>query len=398
MLTWGRMTTSGCWDNEDAGIDGADVHRVQVKAEPTKAKVLDPEKAFCNESDADGVACDRPGGSETVDGMADDLDEKENSVHQSVRFPVDQGLNNKVKLFRGERSEYVELKVDAIVNLTNERMTDWSGLSSIILERAGPTLAEECRLLDTHCQTGDAKVTRGCLLNATHVIHTVEPRYTEQFANAAGNTLHNCYRNVLTQAKERRLRSLALPCIYTKKKGYPREKGCHIAGRALRCFMDKFGDDFEEIVLFLESDKDFELYRDTLSVYFPRNREEETYAKKELQNVDLDDWGQEIQKDRQIRISAMPGAAAASVLVPRRPAPPRPTSPKKTRIPRGGIWCGHLFRQLKLLRDACPRKRRGKPKRYGCPKYILRIRNRSQRTVNTYICCCQTCQPGPQFG
>lgn len=40
-----------------------------------------------------------------------------------------------------------------------------------------------------------------------------------------------CYRSTLSVAKEEKIRSVALSCIYTRRKGYPRDEAAHIAAR-----------------------------------------------------------------------------------------------------------------------------------------------------------------------
>ena len=47
------------------------------------------------------------------------------------------------------------------------------------------------------CKTGEAKLTKGYLLPARYVIHTVGPRYNLKYKTAAESALFNCYRNVL---------------------------------------------------------------------------------------------------------------------------------------------------------------------------------------------------------
>lgn len=70
------------------------------------------------------------------------------------------------------------------------------------------------------------------LISHSKIIHTVGPRYNLKYHNAAENALHMCYRSVLVAAKEELLRTVAFSCIYTHKKGYPREEAAHIAARA----------------------------------------------------------------------------------------------------------------------------------------------------------------------
>lgn len=152
------------------------------------------------------------------------------------------------------------MEVDAIVNTTNEALTERTGCSGSIMFAGGPELATACVHSDP-CRTGEAVITVAGRLAAKyvqsprhlrapvatntqqsihvvppslrHVIHTVGPKYNEKYKTAAENALHNCYRNCLRVLKENDLSTIAFPCVYTTKKGYPREAAAHIAIRTL---------------------------------------------------------------------------------------------------------------------------------------------------------------------
>jgi O-acetyl-ADP-ribose deacetylase (regulator of RNase III) len=141
-----------------------------------------------------------------------------------------------------ERIEIVEgditkLDVDAIVNAANRTLLGGGGVDGAIHRAAGPGLLEECRQLGG-CETGQAKVTSGHNLHARWVIHTVGPVW-----NGGGRDeetlLSSCYRNCLTLAAERGLRSIAFPSISTGAYGFPIERACRIALREADGFLKR---------------------------------------------------------------------------------------------------------------------------------------------------------------
>ncbi|XP_058088592.1 uncharacterized protein LOC131235424 isoform X2 [Magnolia sinica] len=230
------------------------------------------------------------------------------------RFPVDHDINSRIYLWRGNPWN---LEVDAVVNSTNENL-DEAHSSPGLHAAAGPGLAEECAMLGG-CRTGMAKVTNAYDLPARRVIHTVGPKYAVKYHTAAENALSHCYRSCLELLIENRLQSIAIGCIYTEAKNYPREPAAHVAIRTVRRFLEKQKDKITAVVFCTTTSSDTEIYKRLLPLYFPRDKHEEEVALSKLPADVGDENGETIIDERKIRIRPLPAVSAA---IPKPPTAP----------------------------------------------------------------------------
>ncbi|KAK8487245.1 hypothetical protein V6N13_099784 [Hibiscus sabdariffa] len=217
------------------------------------------------------------------------------------RFPVDHEINSKIYLWRGLPWN---IEVDAVVNSTNENL-DEAHSSQGLHAAAGPGLAEECATLGG-CRTGMAKVTHAYDLPARRVIHTVGPKYAVKYHTAAENALSHCYRSCLELLIESGLQSIAMGCIYTETKNYPREPAAHVAIRTVRRLLEKQKDKITAVVFCTSTSTDTEIYKRLLPLYFPRDKHEEVVAISKLPADVGDENGETIIHERQIRIKPLP--------------------------------------------------------------------------------------------
>ncbi len=174
-----------------------------------------------------------------------------------------EAYGRKVEVIHGD---ITKVEADAIVNAANEGLRGGGGVDGAIHRAGGGAIMAECRKIG-RCPTGSAVITTAGRLPARYVIHAVGPIWR------GGNSgepelLRSAYETSLRLAKEHGLKSIAFPSISTGAYGFPLEKACPIAIKAV---LDHLAGktSLERVIFVLFTKDDYETYvnqaRDLLS-------------------------------------------------------------------------------------------------------------------------------------
>jgi len=110
-----------------------------------------------------------------------------------------------------ERGDITDWEVDAIVNAANSTLAMGAGVAGAI-KRKGGVIIEEEALQQGPVEVGDAVLTTGGNLAATHVIHGA---VMGSDLKTDGETIAKTTRSILTLAEKHRITSIALPALGT---------------------------------------------------------------------------------------------------------------------------------------------------------------------------------------
>ena len=135
------------------------------------------------------------------------------------------------------RQDITKMKVDAIVNTTNEEMVGYNGVDFAVHKGAGEELDKECKAL-APLGLGTAKITKGYNLDAKYIIHTSGPVWQGGLVGES-IILKSCYLESLKLAVASGCESVAFPLISSGTYGYPKDQVLKFAVEVITKFLFK---------------------------------------------------------------------------------------------------------------------------------------------------------------
>lgn len=133
------------------------------------------------------------------------------------------------------RQDITKMRVDAIVNTTNEEMVGYSGVDFAVHTAAGSELDEECAHI-APLGVGQAKITGAYKLPCKYIIHTSGPVW-QGGLHGESILLRSCYVESLKLAVEHGCNSVAVPLISSGVYQYPKDQVLKFAVRTISEFL-----------------------------------------------------------------------------------------------------------------------------------------------------------------
>lgn len=222
----------------------------------------------------------------------------ENRLWAKTPFPMDEDLNSRVILYDGDIRV---LSAEALVNPTNENLTQIAYASRL----AGPELEKYIKRKIRSCATGDVRVTPGFASNYKNILHAVPPKYQPKYKTAAETALFHTYFKIMETLIERKIRTVIMPTLVTKKCDLPIEDNFHLQLRVIRRLLEKKRNEFDKIVIHMRPEST-ETMTAIYFQYFPRNNVDEELTCYRYTSSVGGVNGEPIVPGREIRIKSKP--------------------------------------------------------------------------------------------
>ncbi|CAN1858355.1 Macro domain-containing protein XCC3184 [Linum perenne] len=176
-----------------------------------------------------------------------------------AEFPL--SASSFLKINKGDITKwFINGSSDSFISCFNEGfLISWCIRCLAIHRAAGPELREACFKVPEvssgiRCPTGEARITPGFKLPASHVIHTVGPIYDSD--PNPGASLKNAYKNSLIVARDNNIEYVAFPAISCGVYGYPFEEAAGVAISTIK----ELANDFKEVHFVLFADDIYDVW------------------------------------------------------------------------------------------------------------------------------------------
>jgi O-acetyl-ADP-ribose deacetylase len=155
-----------------------------------------------------------------------------------------------------KQGDLAKERVDCIVNTVRTNLDKNGLLNGLIHQLAGPKLIEELKII-SHCDIGQAIITKAYNLPCKYIIHTAGPMWQGGDKDEI-KKLELCYLNSLELAKQNKIKTIALPAIST---GHSYKFTHDIVAKVAIGIINRYLNYFDEVKIVLYEDWLVDIYQ-----------------------------------------------------------------------------------------------------------------------------------------
>jgi O-acetyl-ADP-ribose deacetylase (regulator of RNase III) len=159
-----------------------------------------------------------------------------------------------------ERGDITDWEVDAVVNAANSTLAMGAGVAGAIKRKAGVIVEEEA-MRQGPVEVGEAVLTTGGNLVATHVIHAA---VMGPDLKTDGDKIATTTRSVLSLADKHRLSSIAFPALGTGVGHVPPSISADAMLGPVTSHLRAGGSSLKRVIFVLYQDDAYKVFTDTL--------------------------------------------------------------------------------------------------------------------------------------
>ncbi len=182
-------------------------------------------------------------------------------------------------------ADITKIKVEAIVNASDRKLSGGGGIDKAIHKAAGPQIKEV--LKDKSIEVGEAIITPGFNLPAKYVVHTCGPRYRDG-RSGEGSKLRKAYISCLEEAKKEGIKSIAFCSLSTGVFRYPLDEAAPIAVSAILEWKKENKSDIDVSFAFLDT-RTKSAYERALQAVIDKENEAKTPKKTFISEYEVGD-------------------------------------------------------------------------------------------------------------
>ncbi len=173
-----------------------------------------------------------------------------------------------------------------------------------ILKESGNKLLEDLAPYEDYLPLNECFITSSHSLTLfKNIIHVNLPKYSSTYENACLTSLHLAVRNVLDLSMQKEIKSLAFGLDLLKpSKLFPLGLASETILRTIRRVLERHSQYFEKIFFFIEDKCDYEIIKEKLKSFFPRNKREEEIYTKSLPEVEESEYGDILRPQRFLEV------------------------------------------------------------------------------------------------